>query len=862
MAKNAIVWGIDIGNTSLKAICCRRSADLDKIEVLGYDFIEHSKILSQPGAEPEEILAETMKEFFTRNKIRGHVVGISVSGQNTISRFLKLPPVDASKVPDIIRYEAKQWLPFDLRDVIWDYQPIGKKSLGTGIVLDADVGMFAMKREATMRQLAPYTAARVNVDCIQSSPIATYNCIAYDQLRQDEAVEGESSSEQVIILSVGTDATDIIITDGVAIWTRSVPVGGNQFTKALTKGMKQTFAKAEYIKRNTSTAEDSKTVFQAMRPVFNDLLSEVHRSLEYYSNLNRKAKFSKVIGLGNALKLPGLRRFLSQNLGLEVVRLSSFDRLSGPEIIESEGFKENVGSLAVAYGIAVQLLGRSEMSTNLIPRDIVNRRLLNRKKSWFLAATALILLGLTLGYYQAVQMLYDYEEGGFEAVSLSISASVGQSKDLTKKANDAVKEFIVADTAGQKLTGSVEGRIVWLEFFRALNAAIPTDPTPLPEDETFGEALSQLKQIYITSVEAPLCPDPQSWWNTVRTNGWYIPSEQEWAEAQKAVATAEAEEAARASSSSSTTSRSDSFTNKMAQPKARAKSPWDFIKLPASTSSRPVRLVTLKGYHFHNRDVSDLQYGANFVRNTLCQAISKGGVKLPVSMKRLMTEGNKPVEMEDVPFSEFGFIFPTVMNPTSQAASTLIVDPKTAQEQEMRDRLGLAQGGGEQPRGRVGGGPAGAGGTTGVGGASGAGARGVGRNPNEGKVEVQKYDFTVQFLWYETPPSVRDELFADQRQQRLPKQNEGGASEADEARGVDEAAESGPRGPNREAGNRRQGGSRLAEVETVDVEAVIGVDEGGVEEEGIEEAGGGTVLGEEVREGMEVQNGQPLDREE
>ncbi|MGL6225896.1 MAG: type IV pilus assembly protein PilM [Thermoguttaceae bacterium] len=860
MGKNEIVWGIDIGNTSLKAICCRRSADPGKIEVLGYDFIEHSKILSQPGAEPEEILAETMKEFFTRNKIRGHVVGISVSGQNTISRFLKLPPVDASKVPDIIRYEAKQWLPFDLRDVVWDYQPIGKKSLGTGIVLDADVGMFAMKREATLRQLAPYEAARVNVDCIQSSPIATYNCIAYDQLRQDEAVEGETGSEQVIILSVGTDATDIIITDGVAIWTRSVPVGGNQFTKALTKGMKQTFAKAEYIKRNTATTEDSKMVFQAMRPVFNDLLSEVHRSLEYYSNLNRKAKFSRVIGLGNALKLPGLCRFLSQNLGLEVVRLSSFDRLSGPEIIESEGFKENAGSLAVAYGIAVQLLGRSEVSTNLIPRDIVNRRLLNRKKSWFLAASALILLGLTLGYYQAVQMLYDYEEGQFQELALSVSTNAGRAKDLTKKANDAVKEFIVADKAGQKLTGSVEGRIIWLEFFRALNAAIPTDSTPLPEDETFGEALSQLKQIYITSVEAPIIPDPQNWWNTVRTNGWYVPSEQEWAEAQKGVEAAQAEEEAQASRSSSKSSSGSSF-NKTAQPKAKKKTPWDFIKLPTSSSNRPVRLVTLKGYHFHNRDVSDLLYGANFVRNTLCQAISNGGVELPVSMKRMMTEGNQSADMEYVPFSEFGFAFPTVINPVSQATPVLIVDPKAAQEQEMRDRLGLAQGGTEQ-RGRVGGRPAG--GPVGTGG---GGVGGLGRNPNEGKIEVQKYEFTVQFLWYETPPSVRDELFADQRAERAQKQNGGRSSKA--GLGGDEEEEGlGGMKPDRNAGNRSGNlGNRLRNdsptsgIEGVEVEAIEIESVGG--EEGVpEEAGGGTFLSEEALEGIELHESQPLDREE
>ena len=50
---------------------------------------------------------------------------ISVSGQNGLARFIKLPPVEAKKIPDIVKYEAKQQIPFDLDDVIWDYQPMG-----------------------------------------------------------------------------------------------------------------------------------------------------------------------------------------------------------------------------------------------------------------------------------------------------------------------------------------------------------------------------------------------------------------------------------------------------------------------------------------------------------------------------------------------------------------------------------------------------------------------------------------------------------------------------------------------------------------------------------------------------------------
>ncbi len=71
-----------------------------------------------------------------------------------------------------------------------------------------------------------------------------------------------------MIISLGTDATDLVVTNGYRVWQRSIPLGGNHFTKALTKELKLTFAKAEHLKRNATAAPDPKAVFQAMRPVF------------------------------------------------------------------------------------------------------------------------------------------------------------------------------------------------------------------------------------------------------------------------------------------------------------------------------------------------------------------------------------------------------------------------------------------------------------------------------------------------------------------------------------------------------------------------------------------------------------------
>ena len=151
---------------------------------------------------------------------------------------------------------------------------------------------------------------------------------------------------------MGTDATDLVITNGFRVWQRSVPLGGTHFTKALVRELKLTFAKAEHLKRNATAAADPKAVFQAMKPVFGDLLTELQRSIGFFSNMERSAKIGRVLALGNAMKLPGLRRYLSQNLGYEIEKPDSFAKLVGSQVLDGADLQENLLSFGTCYGLA------------------------------------------------------------------------------------------------------------------------------------------------------------------------------------------------------------------------------------------------------------------------------------------------------------------------------------------------------------------------------------------------------------------------------------------------------------------------------------------------------------------------------
>ena len=125
MAKIQAVWAIDIGQAALKAIKLVPGETPDQVVAEAFDFIEYPKILSQPDADPDELVREALATFTDRNELKGCKVAISVPGQSGLVKFIKLPPVEKKRIPDIVKFEAKQQIPFALDEVVWAYQQIG-----------------------------------------------------------------------------------------------------------------------------------------------------------------------------------------------------------------------------------------------------------------------------------------------------------------------------------------------------------------------------------------------------------------------------------------------------------------------------------------------------------------------------------------------------------------------------------------------------------------------------------------------------------------------------------------------------------------------------------------------------------------
>ncbi|HBK73875.1 MAG TPA: pilus assembly protein PilM, partial [Planctomycetaceae bacterium] len=333
MARSRNVWGIDIGKCGLKALRCSRSSDSEKLVADAFDYIEYPMLLTQPEADPGELVRDAVEEFLSRNDIVGDTIAVSVPGQAGLSKFIKLPPVEASKIPDIVTYEARQQIPFPLEQVIWSWQRLEGGIEESGFVIDAEIALFAMKRDQVAKAIEPFKDADIEIDILQLSPVSLANVVMFDQLPKPSEVDPDAPPPSIVLASMGVDSTDLVITNGLKIWQRTMPIGGSNFTRALVQGMRMTFPKAENLKRNAARADDPKKVFQTLRPVFNEFASELQRSLNYFTGQDRTAKIGQVLLVGNAAKLRGLSDFLAKQLQLEVHRLREFKGLEGDLVL-------------------------------------------------------------------------------------------------------------------------------------------------------------------------------------------------------------------------------------------------------------------------------------------------------------------------------------------------------------------------------------------------------------------------------------------------------------------------------------------------------------------------------------------------
>ena len=406
------VWGIALGSTDLRAVKMSRVGE--QASVLEAEVIPYAG--GEDGTDRDLQARQALQALVAKHKIRREKVAISVPGNAVFSKFITLPPVEKKRVPEIVKYESRQQIPFPIEEVVWDYQLV-KSDLVAGE--DIEVALFAIRREIIQAHLANCLSAGLRPQVIQAAPLSFCNYLQHDQ----------PSEAPVAVLDVGQESAELLIIDGERYWPRSLGVGSRDLTTALQQKFQISLEKAEELRTQAVKSKQADRLFGVMKPVLQNLSGQVQRTLGFYKSQHPEVRFSKVILVGEFFDLPGIEGFFKETLRYEFARMGAPRQLALDEGLSPQEFAASAPGLGVPLGLGLQALGLGRIRTNLVPPESIQRQQQAAKRPWVGAAVVLVGVAVECAAIRADRDR-EFLDGAKTSAETQISAMERKMKDL------------------------------------------------------------------------------------------------------------------------------------------------------------------------------------------------------------------------------------------------------------------------------------------------------------------------------------------------------------------------------------------------------------------------------------------------
>lgn len=306
-------WGIDLNTSGLRAVKLQCDDKDGQISVVDAAFIKHRKLLSQPDADLERgiLTAETLKEFLAKYSLAETRVIVNMPAQKMLGRFFDLPAVELKKVPQAVEYETRHQVPIPLNELLWDWSLIAPRELveheaSRRVVVVAGRDYHVNDRLAALRE-AGIQPAVMTLDCV-----ALHNFVLHEFFGGDphQKATAADSHDAIVMLDVGAECTNMVITSPSVHWFRTFNTGGDHFTEPLVRQFKLTYSQAELLKREPFRARRMAQLYANFHPLFASLTAEIVRSLDSFEKLYPDQTLSRIYGVGGGFELHGLWRAL------------------------------------------------------------------------------------------------------------------------------------------------------------------------------------------------------------------------------------------------------------------------------------------------------------------------------------------------------------------------------------------------------------------------------------------------------------------------------------------------------------------------------------------------------------------------
>jgi type IV pilus assembly protein PilM len=412
----------------------------------------------------EAVILKALQETLVELGVKSKSVNVCAPGFHVFSKFVKLPPVDATKVTQIIQYEAQQNVPFPLAEVVWDYQILGSAPGG-----ELEVLLVAIKSDVVEGLFRVAASAKLQLQLCDASPAALCNAFRYNYGELEDCT---------MLLDIGAKTSNLLFFEKGKVFSRSINLGANAITQDFANEAKLKFDDAEKIKiaegfvslggayeepENPHQAAISKIARQFMTK----LHIQVNQTIQFYRGQQGGAAPQRLFLSGGASIMPYTAQFFAEKLNLPVEYFNPLRNVQIDPSVSLEELARAAHSLGEVVGLGLRNLANCPVEMNLMPDSTLRWQAFDQKKPYFLATIfSVVLVAFFVGFL--FEKLAQTKEAEIAALDPKVQELTAQSDKFQRaylKLQDAQKE-------AAQITAWMEDRYYWADVLTQLRATL------------------------------------------------------------------------------------------------------------------------------------------------------------------------------------------------------------------------------------------------------------------------------------------------------------------------------------------------------------------------------------------------------
>lgn len=339
------IIGLDLGRHTIRAVEIEKSKGKAVLERCGVYENSHLDINAN-SKEDNKNYSEAIKHFFSEMGFDTPNVVVSLPEYNAFIRIIKVPKMSEKELRSSIEYEAEQYIPFPIKEMNVSYQVVDNDFKDPNLM---EVMLVAAKKDILNKYISLLREAGLVPRALEPETLSLSRILG-------KSGDGAHAS---IILNVGFTNTLIIATyRGYVRLARNIPIGGDTLTRSIQQKLSLDYMQAEEYKKayglESNQAEGK--VFEAIKPVFENIIAEVKRSDIFFTTHNSNVSINRVVISGGTALMPGLLTYMASNLDTEVELANPWKDIRLLPRLESQkdSILENGPVYSVAVGLALK----------------------------------------------------------------------------------------------------------------------------------------------------------------------------------------------------------------------------------------------------------------------------------------------------------------------------------------------------------------------------------------------------------------------------------------------------------------------------------------------------------------------------